>query len=101
MTTRYDVGDLVRVTGTWTDPLNGNVEIDPDVVRLSVRAPSGTVVTYTFGSGDDIEKTETGVYVAHISITESGLWYYRWWSTGAGQSAEEGELVVNEQMVVA
>ena len=112
MADRFDQGDLVHVTGTWTDPLNSNAPIDPTVVMLSVKDPSGTVTTYTYGSTaitvKDSAGTETtsptggagmivqddvGIYSADIDVTsEGGRWYYRWFSTGTGQAAEE-ELI--------
>lgn len=85
----YDLGDLIRVDATFTDPLNDDAPIDPDVVKLSVRTPSGDVTTYTYGDGDTIENDDPGDYHALIDADEDGDWFYRWWSTGDGQAAIE------------
>ncbi|CAK0775265.1 conserved hypothetical protein [Gammaproteobacteria bacterium] len=89
MANKYELGDLVRVKGTWTDPNNSNAAIDPDVVKCSVRAPSGTVTTYTFGTDAALTKVSTGVYQMDINANAAGIWSYRWFSTGAGQAADE------------
>lgn len=90
---KHDLGDLVKVTGTFTDPDNSDAAIDPTVVKLSFRNPAGTVTTWTYGGGE-ITKVSTGVYTANIDANAAGRWYYRWWSTGTGQAAEEQSFQV-------
>jgi len=85
---KHDLGDLVKVTGTFTDPDNGDAVIDPTVVKLSYRNPAGTVTTWTYGGGE-ITKDSTGNYSANIDANVAGRWFYRWWSTGTGAAAEE------------
>lgn len=85
----YDLGDLVRVSAPFTRVSNG-AAVDPTAVKLSVRNPAGTVTTYTYGSGDGvIVRDSTGNYHADLDTPTAGDWYYRWWSTGTGQAAEE------------
>ena len=100
MGNRYDQGDLVRVIGTWTDPLNSDTPIDPTAVNLSVKTPAGVVTTYVYGVDGEVVKSSTGVYYSDISLSEGGTWTYRWWSTGTRQAAEEEVLRSEEAVAV-
>ncbi len=55
----HDLGDVVRVSATFTD-FDTEDLIDPDVVKLSVRTPAGVVTTYTFGVGGNVVKEAVG-----------------------------------------
>jgi hypothetical protein len=96
----YDIGDLVRVTGTWTDPYNSNAAVDPAVVKFSVRNPAGTVTTSTYGTGIAIVRSAAGVYYMDVDLSSAGRWYVRVWSTGTGQAAEERILVADTHAAV-
>jgi hypothetical protein len=99
----HDYGDLVRLatydptdaspTDGFRDELLGGL-IDPDVVKLSVRTPAGTVTTYEYGEDAGVEKDDVGQYHADITVDEKGTWHYRWWSTGDGQASEERHFTV-------
>jgi len=93
----FDLGNLVRVRVKFTD-LDGD-SIDPDVVKLSHRDPSGNVSHNTYGV-EAITKETTGVYYFDIDADEAGVWYYRWWSTGAGQAAAEQSFTVQAAQAV-
>jgi hypothetical protein len=95
----HDLGDLVEVTGTFTDPAD-DTALDPDVVNLSFIDPSGSVTTWVYGTDEEVEKSATGVYVAYIDADEAGTWYYRWWSTGDGQAAAEKSFVICTALAV-
>lgn len=88
----YQVGDLVRVTGTFTT-LAG-AATDPTSVFFSFKTPSGTTTTYTYGTDAQLVKSGVGIYYVDVSITEKGNWYYRFFSTGTGQTADEGYFSV-------
>lgn len=97
----HDLGDLVTVSAEFTDPtLEGNA--DPDVVKLSVqvRTEAGALlvdtVTYTYEEDAVIVRDGAGEYHADISADVSGVWFYRWWSTGTGQAAQENRFIVRE-----
>ncbi len=89
----HDLGDVVRVSATFTDADTDSV-IDPDVVKLSVRTPAGIVTTYTYGVGGNVVKEAVGQYYSVINANQAGFWFYRWWSTGFGQAAKENEFKV-------
>lgn len=87
----YDIGDLVRCTGTFA--ASGS-NVNPAAVMFKVKKPSGTVVTYTYGTDAALVRDSTGVYHVDVDATEAGEWTYRFWSTGTGQAAAEGQFLV-------
>jgi hypothetical protein len=84
---RYDVGDKVRCTGTFETA--AGTDVDPAAVLFAVRTPSGATTTYTYGTDAEVVKSATGIYYVDVNITEAGVWYYRFYSTGTGQAAGE------------
>lgn len=95
----YDIGDLVDLRAYFTQPSDG-VALDPTTVNLSVRRPSGEVTTYTYSDDVQLAKASTGEYYAQITVDEEGIWYYRWWSSGVGQAAEEDSFEVRGAMAL-
>ena len=87
----YDVGDLVRITGTWTDA--DGVNTDPTTVKGEYTDPSGNNTAVTVGGG--ITKSATGVYYYDIDVDEEGTWIYRFYAesgTATGQGADESHF---------
>ena len=87
-----NIGDDMRVTGTWTD-LTG-ARVDPTSVQAVVRSPSGIETTYTWPA--TITRTSIGVFYLTVDITASGTWRGRFVSTGSGKAVEFFSFVVNE-----
>lgn len=91
----HDVGDLIKLTGTFTDPDNNDSVIDPTAVRLKIEDPSGNVSKIAY-DGDDLDLSEDariwrsaeGVYNYNLDIDEAGVWHYRFYSTGVGQASD-------------
>lgn len=92
MTTTYDVGDLVRVTATFTN-LEGTAS-DPEGVSVRVRQPDGTVTTLVYGTDNAVVRDNTGVYHVDIDATTAGTWSYRFAGTGTGRGAAESTFFV-------
>ena len=88
----YDKGDLVRVKATFTV---SSVVTDPTTVTLKVKDPDGTITTYTYAGGT-VTKTSTGLYYKDVSVSNDGVWYYRFEGTGACQSAAEAQFKVRK-----
>lgn len=81
----YQVGDLVRATGTFTNAA-GTVT-DPAAVLAQYRDPSSNTASLTYGVDAALVKDSTGVYHVDIDADEVGWWHYRFYSTGSGQAA--------------
>ena len=90
----YDVGDLIRCTGTFTD-ITGTA-IDPAVVIFQFKNPSGTITAYTYGTDVALVRSSTGHYYVDVNGNAEGRWYYRYHSTGNGQAASEGSFTIQE-----
>jgi hypothetical protein len=93
----YQRGDLVRVTGIFTD-IAGQL-IDPTTVRFKATKPSGALLDYTYPT--TIVKTSTGNYHVDINADQSGKWLYRWENSGTGQAAEQSCFEVEPSHFVA
>lgn len=92
MATTYEIGDTIRLTGTFTV---SSVNTDPTTVTLKVQDPSGNEDTFTYALGT-VSKSATGIYYKDVSLDEKGTWHYRWVGTGAVASADEGYVFVRE-----
>lgn len=89
----YLIGDLARLTVTFRD-LEGAL-VDPTTVTLTIQDPAN--VETTPGS---IVNDSTGVYHYDLNLTAAGTWFYRWTGTGAAQAAQEGQITVDQTVLV-
>lgn len=69
--------------------------VDPTALVLKVRAPLGTVTTYSLGVDVALVKTTIGQYYLQLIATQSGIWHYRWEATGAVAKTTQGQFFVN------
>jgi hypothetical protein len=90
----YHVGDLVRITGTFEN--SAGTDIDPSVVRAQYKDPSGAIISLQYGVDAELVKSATGVYYVDIDADAAGIWYFRMYSTGTGQGANESYFLVAE-----
>lgn len=81
----YSVGDLIRITGTFTSAAGSAT--DPGTVIAKYRDPAGTVTTLIYLTDAALQKESTGVYYVDIDANQVGHWLYRFDSTGSGQAA--------------
>lgn len=88
----FDVGDLVRCTGTFREV--NNALIDPDEVFFKFRNPNGLVTTYTYGTDTQLKRDSVGLFHVDLNASIAGTWYYRFYSTGAAQAADEESFEV-------
>lgn len=84
----YDVGDGIRLTGTFTISGSG---ANPTTAVLSVTDPSAVVTTPAVGNGTD------GVYLVSVIVDEPGAWHYNWVGTGAVVAATEDHFFVRKR----
>ena len=95
----YDLGDVVRITGTWTD--SGGTATDPGTVSFQYTDPNGTATTYTYPTDAEVVKSDTGIYYTDISADNEGVYIWRWISTGDGQAADSGQFWVARTVIRA
>lgn len=88
----YDKGDVIRCSGAFTNAA-GEAQ-DPTAVLFKFKTPAGVTTTYTYDADDELVKDSTGNYHVDIDAGEIGLWSYRFYSTGSGQAAAEGQFSI-------
>lgn len=88
-------GNVIRLTGRYTDALNGDVPVEPDDVVLRIRPPVGPEVGYGYNPGPIVKAAGyVGVYYYDLLLDATGPWEWRWESSGAVVAADEGKVVV-------
>ncbi len=87
----YDIGDVVRLTGTFTN-LAG-AAADPTTVTLKVARRGQTVTTATYAAAQ-ITRTGAGIYYYDLTVVGDGIHDYRFEATGTVTAAVEGSFVV-------
>ena len=103
-TNTYQVGDLVKVQGTFQDSTPTNV--DPDNVEVKYTNPEGTTTTKTYSGDSEVVRDSLGVFYLLITIdpaltTPHGTWYYRFHGyndtgTPVNRAADESEFYVEK-----
>lgn len=88
----YDYGDIVRLTGTFTDE-DGNAA-NPAEVHVWVKAPSSTVAVSTAPNNPAV-----GTFYIDYEVTSTGQHYYRIFSDGSLQASEEGMFRVRRRLI--
>jgi hypothetical protein len=92
----YHVGDLVRLTATFTNAAGSATDPTTVTCLVKLRHVHGAATqSYTYAGGTVI-KDATGVYHVDVSPTTEGTWDYRWIGTGTVQAADEGAFRVPE-----
>ena len=95
MASTYDIGDIVRITGAFTQ---NAALLDPTTVALTVKLPNATLLTYSFPA--TITRDSLGTFHVDIQPTLSGTWRYGWLSTGTGAAYEESWFQVRVKRVL-
>ncbi len=99
MASTYDIGDMIRETGTFKNA--SSAAADPTKVYFDLQKPSGTITYSTYAAGTTaLTRTGTGVYYKDIPTTSSGMYEYRWHSTGTVYTAQEGYFNVRAKRVI-
>ncbi len=91
---QYSKGDLVRCSAAFAT--SAGVATDPAEVRCQVRDPAGTTTTYVYNTNAELVRASAGNYYVDVNANRSGTWRYRFYSTGAGQAADEGSFKVKD-----
>lgn len=86
MTATFDAGQLVTLDFTVTS--TAGAPLVPGTITLTVQDPAGALTPYTPAADSP------GVYHQDLTPLLTGRWRYRWVTTGAGQTAADGEFAV-------
>src|ERR1051326_468618 len=93
----YDKGDVVRIEATVAV---AGVPTNPTLSTLQVRAPDGTLTSYTIANGG-LTNPSVGTLRRDHDTTSSaaGEWWYGFTGTGAAQVYEEGRFYIQARQV--
>ncbi len=103
MPSTYDIGDLVRAIGTFTD--TGAAVGDPTTVNFLIDTPTSTAPTSytrtgaTTGTVDSITRESAGVFYVDFTATGKGLYEWRYTSTGTLAASGESWASIRPQRV--
>ena len=103
MASTYDIGDVVRVAGTFTD--TGGTVGDPTTVHFLYDTPTSTAPTTAtrtstaLGLVTGIGRASTGIYYYDITTTGKGLYETRFTSTGSLAASGESWFSVRPRRV--
>ena len=103
MASTYDIGDVITVTGVFTD--TGGVPGDPTTVNFLYETPTSIAPTTasrpgaTTGEVNGITRASSGTFTFEIDATGQGLYRTRFTSTGSLQASEEGWFSVRPRYV--
>lgn len=86
---RYEVGDRVRITGTFTDTAGSPA--NPSTVVVYVLKRDGATWTYSAPTNP-----ATGTWYADHDVTQEGTYDYRVVGTGSIIAAGEGTFKVED-----
>lgn len=90
---RKAVNSPVRIAANFQD--DERVDIDPDTITVKIMSPQGTISSYVYATDAEVIKASTGDYYIDYTPNASGLWHYRWETTGENESiAVEGQFRV-------
>jgi len=98
----YDVGDPVEVSATF-DLSNGD-KIDPPIVKVKIKDPSGAEFINTYGTDVAVERTGEGEYRFIVPAELSKFYAYDWIAEDSSDDhragAEGGLFYVKQSMFV-
>lgn len=91
---RYDIGDLVTVSASFTD--RDGQAADPDAVTLTILKPDGTIDVIDH---DELDNPDVGTYEYDVDVDQERKWRYRFEGTGSVVAADEQEFTVRLRTV--
>lgn len=72
-----------------------DIDVDPTTVVIKFYSPAGEVTSYTYGTDAALVKANAGDYYIDFTPDRSGLWNWRWITTGTNtELAHEGSFRV-------
>ena len=103
MPSTYDIADIVRITGTFTD--TGGTNADPTNIAFLYDTPTSTAPSTATRTSTGIDtvngitRVSTGVYYFDITTTGRGLYETRFTSSGVISASVESWFSVRPRRV--
>ena len=90
--TAYEYGTPVRCSNVFAD--DTGTAVDPTAVLFQFKTPALVTTLYTYGTDAELVRDSVGHYHVDLNGNAVGTWYYRFYSTGTGQTAAESYFVI-------
>lgn len=109
----FPFGSLVRLRASFTRaPTQGEIDdgtaedtndwlpVDPDTVAAQTKNPNGDFYQYDYNGSPvgELIRDDVGEYHVDVSADVAGTWYFRFYSTGNGEAANEERFKVAESV---
>jgi hypothetical protein len=88
----YDLGDTVRITGTFRD--DTGTLTTPTTVTVTIVGPDGTSTAYVMGSAPEVANPSAGLVVWTWVADTPGRHVWQLVGTGAVAEGEQGSFFV-------
>lgn len=93
MSNTYDVGDVARITASFTN--SAGAAVDPSSLAMyhGITRPIVTPVTSLVYGVSSITRAGQGEYYTDVAVNSAGEWHYRWIGAGGNAAAVEGKFI--------
>lgn len=87
----FPAGQEIRISGSFADASGDPA--DPTAVFCVVKAPGSDPDVYEYSVDPEVVKDSIGEYYLDQTLSSSGLWVARWYSTGSLVSSSTDVLI--------
>ena len=87
----FDIGDVIELSATFTDPDTGE-GVEPSEVVCTVLSPAGT------SSTPEVSGSK-GIYTAQVVPDQRGEWRFAFDGSGSNQASAESYFMVRAQKI--
>jgi hypothetical protein len=93
-------GQTVRFCTVVMDHLNGDALVDPDGLKLTLRAPDGTTIEFIYPDDTDVVHDQLGRFHVDHVLDQPQLWTWRWETIGESYAGgvDEGKQRVRASL---
>lgn len=97
----FTKGEVVHCSAVFQQYINSVLtDIDPDIVFFIYKRPGLDPVTYQYGVNAQLVRDSKGHYSVNLDTTgHHGTWYFKFYSTGNGQAAQQDHFDVDKDLV--
>jgi hypothetical protein len=89
---QHDIGDLIRMDAEFRN--NQDVLTDPTTVTFKLKLPDGELIIYVYGTDEEVERLDEGIFRVEHLAEISGSHPYLWRGTGTVAQVEESSFYI-------
>jgi hypothetical protein len=100
MPNAFTIGEIIHCSAEFKAYINSILTlVDPDHVYFKFKRPGLDPVTYEYGVNTQLKRSEAGKYYVDLDAVVAGEWYFKFYSTGDNQAAQQGSFEVEKDKV--